>query len=321
LNSKPLASSAVIIFNPFAGRGKAPNIARKARTHLEQSGWEVKSVIATAYAGHTEKVLASEWGKKVQLIVLVGGDGTLRELVAGLWAVKLETEIGFIPMGNANVVARELNIPLKPERAIKLLTTGESKKIDICVLKQKDEQGLIFLAMLEIGFGAKVVQFADQLRNGALKALYQLWGDLVYAIAGALALKGMKSEYFTAAVEQTDETALPSATISSSHCVIANMQTYAKGWSLTPDAKCDDGLIDIAISKKSNAWSIISTFLAASKKRKLKPSLMSYQQTKHVSISSHSSLFVQVDGDPISFSGEADICIEREAFSIRVNAS
>ena len=306
----------MIIFNPLAGRGKAEKVAQQSKKHLEQHDWSVSAVIATEYAGHTEKVLAKKWGERVQLIVLIGGDGTLRELVAGLWSAKLNVNIGFIPMGNANVVARELNIPLATEMAIQLLTAGTPKKVDIFILKQKNQNELVFLAMLEFGFGAKIVQLVDRLRNGVLKTLYQFWGDLVYAIAGALALRDLDRHSFNATIEQESNSQTNSVT--STHCVIANMQTYGKGWSLTPEACCNDGLIDIAISKQSNAWAVLRTFLAASQKRKLNTSLMSYQKTKYVSISSESPLFVQVDGDPISFSGKAEVYVEKDAFSILV---
>lgn len=317
---------AVIIFNPFAGRGKASYTARKAKKHLKENAWTVCSVIATHYAGHIETVLAKEWAQKVELIVVVGGDGTLRELVSGLWQAKLDVDIGFIPMGNANVVARELSIPLNTKSAIRLLNTGKTKKVDICILKQSNQTDMVFLAMLEIGYGAKVVQFVDQLRNGGLKALYRLWGDLVYIIAGFLALKGTGKDNFTATIATLDKTCdsanenTTESILSSSHCIIANMQTYAKGWSLTPEAKYNDGLLDIAISKKNNILTIIKTFLAAAQKRKLSASIMSYFQAEQVSISGQPSLFVQVDGDPIAFSGQAEIIIKKEAFSIIANS-
>jgi len=328
INTPP---KAVIIFNPFAGRGKAPETARKAKKHLKKNGWEVCSIIATHYAGHIETVLAKEWAKKVQLIVLVGGDGTLRELVSGLWQAELGVNIGFIPMGNANVVARELSIPLNPKSAIRLLTTGKTKTVDICILKQDNQNDMVFLAMLEIGYGAKVVQFVDQLRNGGLKALYRLWGDLVYIIAGFLALKGTGKDNFTATIATPEKISatdnntttnenMTGSILTSSHCVIANMQTYAKGWSLTPEAKYNDGLLDIAISKKNNILAIIKTFLAAAQKRKLSAPIMSYLQAERVSISGQPSLFVQVDGDPIAFSGQAEIIIERGAFNIIANS-
>jgi len=303
---------AVIIFNPLAGRGKTSLYAVKARKHLQHNGQHVEDIIATKYAGHAETVLANDWGEKVELIVLVGGDGTLRELVSGLRKSRSDVEIAFIPMGNANVVARELNIPLQPKLAIELATTGKAKKVDICVLKQGNEDDLVFLAMLEIGFGTKIVSLVDKLRNGTLKTLYRFWGDLVYAIAGLMALRTVKRSTFSTMVDGISSTPL------ATHCVIANMQTYAKGWSLTPDALHDDGLLDTAISQRDDTWSTVRTFIAASKKRKLKSSVMTYQQAKNIEIVSESPLFVQIDGDPISLANKASISIDKEAFSIWV---
>ena len=76
------------------------------------------------------------------------------------------------------------------------------------------------------------------------------------------------------------------------------------------------GLLDIAISKKSNNLTIIKTFLAAIQKRKVSAPIMTYLQAKHISISGQPTLFAQVDGDPISFTGKADVTIEKEAFTI-----
>ena len=301
---------AAVIFNPLAGRGKASTVARKTKRSLEQAHWYVIETIASEYSGHIENTLAAQVGQKVQLVVIIGGDGTLRELVSGLRQAQLKPEIAFIPMGNANVVARELNIPLQTNKAIELLANSTVKQVDIGVLRQDQQEDLIFLAMFEIGFSAKIVTIVDRLRNGALKNLYRLWGDLVYAIAGAMALKGLSNRTFQTKIDGVTEYK------SSTHGVIANMQTYAKGWSLTPDALHDDGQLDTAISQKSSILTALITLMAASRKRKLKPSLMKYQRAKEIEISSDCTLFVQVDGDPIHFSGQAHISVEQAAFLI-----
>ena len=69
--------------------------------------------------------------KKVELIVVIAGDGTLREVSTGLSRVASDIPIGFVPTGNANVVARELKIPLQPGPAIDLLAEGKVRQLDI----------------------------------------------------------------------------------------------------------------------------------------------------------------------------------------------
>jgi diacylglycerol kinase (ATP) len=317
LNSQTSDRRAVVIYNPLSGRGRSAHFAQQSRQYLEQYQWQVESVVPTEYAGHIETELASYWGEKVDLIVLVGGDGTLRELAAGLRSAKQSTDIAFIPMGNANVVARELNIPLRAKAAIGLISKGRAKLIDVGIIRRRDQSDIVFLAMFEIGFGAKVAAIVDQLRGGPLKKLYQFWGDIVYGIAALLALKGIGQDKFDITLDSVAANEAP-IKASSAHTVVANMQTYAKGWSLAPDARCDDGLLDVAISKRSTVWILVRTFLAASRKKKLKPALMTYQQSKNVSVSGSGSLYVQVDGDPITFSGNAEVHIEKRAFSILV---
>jgi len=312
LHSTDSPKNAVILFNPLAGRGKASAVAAKAKKALVTQHWNVLDCIASTHAGHIEKDLASQFGDKVELFVLIGGDGTLRELIAGLRTCQLKPDIAFIPMGNANVVARELGIPLQANHAIEVLKSTSVKHIDIGVLKQEHKAEQIFLAMLEIGFGAKIVAVVDRLRNGSLKGLYKIWGDLVYAIAGLIALRGLSSSTFNTRIDNDTEYK------TSNHAVFANMQTYAKGWSLTPDAKYDDGLLDSAVSQRNSAISTLITFMAAARRKKLKPTLMAYQTGKKIEIESENSLFVQIDGDPIEFAGNASITLERDACTIRV---
>ena len=68
---------------------------------------------------------------EVDLLVVVGGDGTIREAVAGLGAALTHVKLGIVPMGHANVVARELGIPLAPGPAIDALLNGVSVRVDV----------------------------------------------------------------------------------------------------------------------------------------------------------------------------------------------
>lgn len=307
-----------IICNPFAGRGLAIKMAKQAENFALKKGWKVISNTESKYAGHIENELSAKHAADSDLIILIGGDGTLRELIAGLRQHKLHTEIAFIPMGNANVVARELNIPLQPELALQMLEFSKSIAVDLGVLTMLPLQGkastnqetMIFLAMLEIGFGAKIVHMVNQLRSSKLQRLYQLWGDLVYAIAGTLA--------FCQAKPRAVSVKFNSKLHKSGQFVISNMKTYAKGWSLTPDANCQDGLFDIALSRKSSRLASLATFFWAAQRRKSPTRRMSYSRLKEAELKGTDKAFMQVDGDPIYFSGHAKVSIEPNAFFIHI---
>jgi diacylglycerol kinase (ATP) len=221
-------------------------------------------------------------------------------------------------MGNANVVARELNIPLKPDHALRMLESSTTSLVDIGILDMQPEEGsntinqqsMVFLAMLEIGFGAKIVHMVSQLRLGKLQRLYQLWGDMVYAIAGILAFIQKNSDAIE--VEHKNQKA------KSKHIIVSNMKTYAKGWTLTPEANCQDGLLDIAINKKGSRLSTLTTFLLAAQRKRSPDSRMAYSQASEVVLKGSPKAFMQADGDPIYFSGFAKVRIESKAFNIHV---
>ena len=283
-----------IICNPFAGRGQATKMAKQAEHFALKKGWNVTANIESKYAGHIENELAAKFAVESDLIILIGGDGTLRELIAGLRKHNLHTEIAFIPMGNANVVARELNIPLQPELALQMLQSSKGIAVDLGVLEMLPKQDkanikletMVFLGMLEIGFGAKIVHMVNQLRSGKLQRLYQLWGDLVYALAGILTLCQTKPRAVSIKFN--------SKLHKSSNLVISNMQTYAKGWSLTPDANCQDGLFDIALGRKNSRLATIATFLSAAQKRKSPASRVSYTRSQNAELKGPDNIFMQV---------------------------
>jgi diacylglycerol kinase family enzyme len=96
------------------------------------------------------------------------------------------------------------------------------------------------------------------------------------------------------------------------------MKTYAKGWVITPAANCQDGLLDLAINKKGSRLSILATFLFAAQRKRSPKTRMNYFQTKEVSLEGSANTYMQVDGDPVYFSGKAQISIEPQAFNIHV---
>ena len=103
-------------------------MALRACEFIQNKNWQLVECISSTYAGEIEHELSSRAAAQADLIILIGGDGTLRELVSGLQKYESRPEIAFIPMGNANVVARELNIPLNPLKALHLLDNSATRR-------------------------------------------------------------------------------------------------------------------------------------------------------------------------------------------------
>lgn len=294
LSTKSSIQTVVIIYNPLSGRGRAARVSQQACIELENFGWQVSRVIPTEYAGHAETQLTPEWCSKVDLIVIIGGDGTLREVVTGLIRANSITCIGFIPMGNANVVAREVGIPLNSDQAIKNLMAGTVISLDVGKFEFGIQSEQYFLAMIEIGQGAKIVHHVDRLRKGRLRRLYQFWGDIIYLIGGLLSFFGRKPAPFT--LKMDDSYASPNLR----QAVVSCIRNYSKGWSMTPAAVFDDGLLDLVSSKSASILTFGRHMISASACKPFNAPFIYYGKGKSFDIESKSLLYVQVDGEAMT---------------------
>ena len=290
----PRSGKVAIIYHAGAGRGEALRILAPACRRLTSNGWQVVGTHRTRYPGHARDLLAKRLVSKVDRIVVIGGDGTLREVCAGLHMAASRVPIGFVPTGSANVVARDQKIPLEASPAIDLLTAGVPKNLDVGRI-QTALPGIdktIFLAMVEIGFGARVVHLTHRLRNGLLAGVYRRWGDPVYVVAALGALVNPREAAFYLKSDRS------SAIQRMRAAVFTNTQCYAKGWSMAPDAQMDDGWLDLVSRQHSSPGIILRAFYAASQGRHSASSCR-YHRGRQFAIQSDRPLMIQVDGDPL----------------------
>ncbi len=146
-----MGSGAVIIGNPNSGRAGSKGYLERCAKILRSGGLEVE-VLNTERPDHATE-LASQAGDR--LVVAAGGDGTINEVINGLAE---EATLGILPLGTANVLARELRLPLDAERACERLLRGERVRIDLGVATNQQGVERRFACMSGIGFDAHVVR-------------------------------------------------------------------------------------------------------------------------------------------------------------------
>lgn len=141
---------AVIIGNRGAGRAGSEGKLGRCAEILESGGVETE-IWSTEYPEHATE-LATKAGDR--LIVAAGGDGTVNEVINGL---SDDATLAILPLGTANVLARELELPMRLEPACKRIIRGETLDIDIGVAT--DDEGIErrFACMAGIGFDANVI--------------------------------------------------------------------------------------------------------------------------------------------------------------------
>ncbi|CAA9473384.1 MAG: Transcription regulator [contains diacylglycerol kinase catalytic domain] [uncultured Rubrobacteraceae bacterium] len=141
---------AVIIGNPNSGRaGNRERLKHYARI-IGSGGMDVE-VWNTERPDHATE-LATLAGDR--LVIAAGGDGTVNEVVNGL---SKEATFGVIPLGTANVFARELGLPMKPEEVCERIRDGKVSRIDLGVATDREGTERRFTCMAGIGFDAHVV--------------------------------------------------------------------------------------------------------------------------------------------------------------------
>lgn len=310
----PTPGTAAIVFHPAAGRGRAPALAARCARHLHRVGWQLAACEPTRCAGHAERELAPRLARQADLLVVVAGDGTLREVCAGLAAGPWRPTVGLVPAGNANVVARELGIPLEAEAAIRHLTTPGARLLDLGFYREAGApQGRPFLAMVEVGLGADVVHRVDRLRRGPWKGLYRRLSDVLYGLAGLGAFLRRGRPTFAIAADGAPCAARAAA------AVFANTATYAKGWSLVPEARPDDGLISFRWRPPQGRGDELRIWQAALRRRPA-AGLAWAGAARQLTVSSSIPLRVQMDGDPLPLATAFEITVHGGAVALRAPA-
>jgi diacylglycerol kinase family enzyme len=311
---KRSAGKAAVLFNARAGRGRGARTAARVVRFMEGGGWQISGCLSTPPHADDRTNLMAEWAQRVDRLVVVGGDGTLREVSAAIHAQDLKTTVGFVPIGNANVVARELGIPRDPRGAIRILTTDCTLAVDIACISPGDRAGgpMFFLAMLEIGFGAAVIHRVHRWRTAGWRRLYRFKGDLLYVPAALQALRALPFTAFQ--IKLDDQPVLADCRLA----VVANTRTYAKGWSLTPGASPVDGRLDVFSRRRSDPAAVIRNYAGALRRRTIPGLDVRYRCGRRLAISSPKPLCLQADGEPLPPLKRLDIAVRPGAVRILV---
>jgi diacylglycerol kinase (ATP) len=144
------ATDAVIIGNPNSGRAGDEDYLERFAKILRSGGLTVE-VINTEHPDHATELAALAGNR---LVVAAGGDGTVNEVLNGL---SRQATLGVLPLGTANVLAREFGLPLDPAEACQRILKGERSRVDFGVATNAEGTERRFACMAGIGFDAKVI--------------------------------------------------------------------------------------------------------------------------------------------------------------------
>jgi diacylglycerol kinase family enzyme len=296
------APLAVVIYNPVAGGSRGEIASLRAEHYLEAAGFRVERIPTEDRAGATP--IARRVASRVDRLVVVGGDGSVREAIEGLGEARNHVPIGIVPQGNANVVARELDIPRDVEGASRVAASGTARKMDLGLAKSDAGQTL-FLAVVGIGWDASTVRSIDRVRHSAIGRLwYRTWADSVYVASGLVEAFRPRQSRFAVTVDSSGKDV--------SYCAafLCNLRTYGKSMAVTPDAGPTTGRIHIQGRKRATPADLVWQLASASAGRRSPSFISDYDDGERIEVRAIGRDFpVEIDGDYWGRASRLDVTI------------
>jgi diacylglycerol kinase (ATP) len=239
------------------------------------------------------------------VVLVCGGDGTMRHVAQVL--AGSGTPMGLLPMGTANLLARNLAIVLNnPARAARIALSGVNRAIDVgWVLVDDGAEEQAFLVMAGMGFDAAIME-------GAPHQLKARLGPLAYFVSGMRALSAPRAP-ITLAVDGRSELPRQVRTV-----VVGNCGKLLGGLVLLPTATVDDGLLDIVCIGPRSIWGWLAVTARVLTRRLHGHRIVRHWQGRTVILSSGVPQQAQLDGDPVGAVHAMRMRVDPGALLVRV---
>lgn len=290
-----------LIYNPKSGDETGDNskelvdMVSRLRAHGILAGIGLKT------SGKAARDLAKEAVENnEELVIVAGGDGTVEEVASQLIGSK--TTLGILPTGTMNNLARCLGIPLDIEDACALLGMGVMRKIDVGrVVSNAKPEVEYFLEAAGVGLSAIVIPTGQALEKGR-------WSVLPLALRKLFDTKPEPIQ-----VELDDEQAIHAY---SQIVTVSNAPMLGKNILIAPDAKMDDGYLDIAIYDEMTKTDLLQYFMAASNGQHADNPKIKFHRARRVRISGNRELDANSDKDLIPGKQVLEIEVVPQALSV-----
>ncbi|HEY9072301.1 MAG TPA: YegS/Rv2252/BmrU family lipid kinase, partial [Candidatus Ozemobacteraceae bacterium] len=228
------------------------------------------------------------------LVAVCGGDGTLCEAANGLPA---QGVLGLLPAGTANVVARELGIPIDIREAAKLLLTGTVQQLDTGAMN-----GRRFLMSAGFGFDAHVASHVPAFSK-------RLFGQYAFHLETLLRYPLYRPPRLSIVIDGRDAG-------TAAYLLCANIRRYGGNLFFAPSARPDDGLLDIVLFRDLSLRPLLKGLWGAKTGRGPPPESAWQVKARRIEIRSDEPVGVQLDGEVVGTVTAARI--EARATDIRM---
>jgi len=240
--------------------------------------------MSTRYAGHGRELVASAQLSDFDGLVAAGGDGTVFEVLNGLYqhpkAVRIP--LGLLPIGTGNAFARELDLKADVVNdAIELLCRGQTRQVDVGFVKSADHN-FYFINVVSMGFAVDAGLTAQKMK---------FLGKAAYTLATLWQVLKLKS--YPLEIKIDDK----STTSDNIFVTISNSRFTGTHFLIAPDAEIDDGQLDVTVLENLPRFRLLKLFPTIYSGRHIEYSEISSCKAAQISIRSPKGLLLGPDGE------------------------
>ncbi|WP_439882200.1 diacylglycerol/lipid kinase family protein [Pontibacter sp. MBLB2868] len=281
------------IVNPVSGPKSRVDVAARIQSLLNHEKFK-HDIVYTTHAGHAPELARKAADKGYEIVVAVGGDGTVNEVAQGL--LYSETALAILPKGSGNGLARHLKIPMGLDGALKALNRGQISTIDSGSIN-----GHAFFTTAGIGFDAYISSvFAGNKKRGL-----QTYVELV--------MKEVLSYKHLPIKARINDNSFDT------NCYVmafANAAQYGNNAYIAPMADIQDGLLDVCLVRKLDLVKALHLSYCMITKQLANVDSAEYFKTTHVKVETEEPMMFHADGD---YKGKAtDFEVEMKPLSLKV---
>ncbi len=287
----------LFIINPNSVKKNTVRISKAIESGINHKEFDVK-VEYTKSANHAVSLSKSAVADGIEIIVAVGGDGTVNEVASQM--INSDAILGIVPLGSGNGLARHLGISRNIEKAIDLINLQNTSVIDTGSINDK-----VFVSIAGVGFDALIAEkFAQGKQRGFIGYFKQVANEY-------LKYKPLEYKLIFYDGQIIEKKAL--------FVAFANSNQFGYNTTIAPNAKIQDGLLDVCIIEKPSIFRIPHIANLLLLKMVDASPLVQIVKAQGLKIQRASEGNVNIDGEAISFGKELEIKINPLSLKIIIN--
>ncbi len=284
----------LVIVNPVSANGKTARIWPKHEKYLLNKGLNMARFY-TRYPLHASELAREGVLKGYRRIMVVGGDGTVNEVVNGLLVdeelIASDIQLIIFSQGTGCDFIRSLGLKKGVDDVYQLIMDGKIKYIDLgkvtYITNQGTEDERYFLNVADLGIGGETVKLVNESSK-------LLGGFLTYLIGALRTIMKYKNKVMRLDIDGKE---ILQKSINS--IMVGNGQYFGGGIKITPGANLEDGKFKIVILGNLNKWEIIMNLIKAYKGTHLSHPKVDVFNGKELSVNSPEKVLLEIDGETI----------------------